>query len=352
MQPRCSCWQHLRAALLLLSSLALLLLLDTQGAPSRARLQGCGACADPRTPPAARAWHPATPPLAAAWQERLEREEGALREAFGGLAGVAPRREGTFEATRPYLVWMLEAWVAQHGVASAAAMGTHALDPEWAVLPHDAASALFCIYGGAGPVLGKDLANASFAYGGRYGLSDPCDLHAMELPQHRGARDLFVWGQTLEHLQDPPLAMARIAWHLRPGAWHAITAPAHNIPHAEPFHFFQFTPAGLAALSAAAGMPPVEVGYYGDATFNAITHTMSFFKGGRQAVPGNQLTERFWPGELPGAVPMDLRGAAQVAMLSRKAPARACCSAGAQQVQGWASARPPAAGPRRHLGPL
>ena len=123
---------------------------------------------------AVRAWHALTPPAAAAWQERLEREEGALREAFGGLAGVAPPRAGTFEASRPYLVWMLEAWVARHGVASAgAAMGTHAPDPEWAVLPHDADTALFCVYGGAGPVLGPALRSSSLAWRNRCAQGRP-----------------------------------------------------------------------------------------------------------------------------------------------------------------------------------
>ena len=158
-----------------------LLLLEQWAAPPAPALRrppcasssgaACPAAPDPRTPPAARAWHALTPPAAAAWQERLEREEGALREAFGGLAGVAPPRAGTFEASRPYLVWMLEAWVARHGVASAgAAMGTHAPDPEWAVLPHDADTALFCVYGGAGPVLGPALRSSSLACAGAQSL--------------------------------------------------------------------------------------------------------------------------------------------------------------------------------------
>lgn len=258
-------------------------------------------------------------------------------------------REGTFEAARPYLLWMLETWVERYGLVATAPLGTDNEDPEWRIIPHKPSEATWCVFGThRGAVAGTEILEVRERWRreenkGLYGSeNETCDLHAMSL-KSAGTHDLFEWGQTLEHLMDPWLGLAVIATHLRPGGWHVTSAPAHNIPHGEPYHFFQFTPAGLALLCSGAGMSVVEIGYYGNAQFNRVAHLMSFHPG---HVPGNQLTDRFWPGGTaeglaPGKVPMDLKGTAQVVVLSRKRRRGSRSGAGAPTPADLPSHRPP-----------
>ena len=221
--------------------------------PPRALNAAQRSCAtQPELPPrAARAWHRFTPPFAAAWQERLEREEGTVAADVEAArqSGFYLQSPTNFDVTRTYLLHQLKGWVARHNITSSLPMGTYIDDAEWLLLPHNASSLLVCPFAGEGTQYGLD--------------EEPCDLHNMAVPGALGARDLFSWAQTMEHLVDPELGLARVASHLAPRGWHVVSTPTHNLPHGEPWHFFHTTPAGLALLSQRVGLLPVEVGYFG-----------------------------------------------------------------------------------------
>jgi hypothetical protein len=338
-----------------------------------AALSPCAAQPRELPPRAARAWHRFTPPFAAAWQERLEREEDAVAADVEAarLSGFYVQSPTNFDVTRTYLLHQLKGWVARHNITSSLPMGTYFDDAEWLLLPHNASSLLVCPFAGEGTQYGLD--------------EEPCDLHNMAVPGALGARDLFSWAQTMEHLVDPELGLARVASHLAPRGWHVVSTPTHNLPHGEPWHFFHTTPAGLALLSQRVGLVPVEVGYFGwvmcawgaasgahtlaaHALPHTLTHTparaaadvadsyaMAFAQKSQRN--GNNENERFWMGRdaasrVWGGVQTKLRAASQALLLSRREgggcgnaaeelPPAAFSAFGAATVATYAAARPP-----------
>jgi hypothetical protein len=98
----------------------------------------------------------------------------------------------------------------------------------------------------------------------------PCDMNP--------ARDfdLVVISQTLEHLYDPFLALANVFHFMRSGGYIFTSAPANNIPHMTPVHYFHYTPMGLAVLFQRAGFEVLEVGAWGSPKYEEgmlIKHT-------------------------------------------------------------------------------
>ncbi len=97
------------------------------------------------------------------------------------------------------------------------------------------------------------------------------DLHRLDLPAK--GFDLAVISQTLEHLYQPGVALARVLDHLRPGGWFFTSVPTINIPHLVPYHFYGFTPTGLCLLLMSAGFEVVELGWSGSRQY--VEHLFS-----------------------------------------------------------------------------
>ncbi len=96
------------------------------------------------------------------------------------------------------------------------------------------------------------------------------DLHALhpqttELPPGTYGRfDFVLISQVLEHLWDPVLALRNLLGALRPGGYLFASAPALNIQHLTPMHFFHYTPMGLAMAVTRAGFEIVHTGQWGN----------------------------------------------------------------------------------------
>lgn len=97
----------------------------------------------------------------------------------------------------------------------------------------------------------------------------PCDVNP--------ARDfdLVVISQTLEHLYDPFKALANVFYFMRAGGYIFTSAPANNIPHMTPHHYFHYTPMGLAMLFQSIGFEVLEVGAWGNAKYEEGMSTKS-----------------------------------------------------------------------------
>ena len=89
------------------------------------------------------------------------------------------------------------------------------------------------------------------------GLSTVCDLH--RLPFGRGAFDVVVATQVLEHLREPARFVAEIHDVLRPGGLVLITAPMMFREHQTPHDYFRFTRYGLRSLLETAGFDRIEI---------------------------------------------------------------------------------------------
>lgn len=76
--------------------------------------------------------------------------------------------------------------------------------------------------------------------------------------------DLVIISQTFEHLYDPFLVAHNIYKILRPGGYVFTSAPALNIQHMTPYHFFHYTPMGMVMLFESANMHVVELGQWGN----------------------------------------------------------------------------------------
>jgi SAM-dependent methyltransferase len=89
------------------------------------------------------------------------------------------------------------------------------------------------------------------------------DLHSLDLG--RKDFDFFMANQTLEHLYDPALALRNVHAHLVTGGMFYANAPAINIPHSTPFHYYTgFTPVGLGCLVRQAGFRILDIGFWGN----------------------------------------------------------------------------------------
>jgi SAM-dependent methyltransferase len=99
------------------------------------------------------------------------------------------------------------------------------------------------------------------------------DLHLLGVKKYRGEDqnfDLIVISQTFEHLYDPLLVANNLFKALRPGGYVFTSAPALNVQHLTPFHFFHYTPMGLVMLFARANFHVVELGQWGNEHYESL----------------------------------------------------------------------------------
>jgi hypothetical protein len=89
------------------------------------------------------------------------------------------------------------------------------------------------------------------------------DLHTGLQTQKR--YDIILANQTFEHLYNPFKCLDTIKEHLTDGGYFYLNAPAINISHSVPFHFYTgFTPIGLVCMLASAGFDVIEFGQWGN----------------------------------------------------------------------------------------
>ena len=79
----------------------------------------------------------------------------------------------------------------------------------------------------------------------------------------RAPYHLQMYSQTLEHLYDPPLAVARMYNLAAPGGLVWISLPFWNVPHMRPSHQQGLSPCGLFGLLRGAGFEVVKLGWFG-----------------------------------------------------------------------------------------
>jgi len=100
------------------------------------------------------------------------------------------------------------------------------------------------------------------------------DLHTVS-SHYRDAFDFFLFNQTLEHLQNPTVAVKSIFDTLKPGGFCFTSVPTINIPHSTPFHYGGYNPMGLAVMFVTAGFQIVEIGQWGNLEY--INHIFKQF---------------------------------------------------------------------------
>ena len=79
----------------------------------------------------------------------------------------------------------------------------------------------------------------------------------------RAPYHLQMYSQTLEHLYDPPLAVARMYSLAAPGGLVWISLPFWNVPHMRPSHQQGLSPCGLFGLLRGAGFEVLKLGWFG-----------------------------------------------------------------------------------------
>lgn len=156
---------------------------------------------------------------------------------FSILGTYDPRNR---DAPRIFALLDFQVWVERHNIRAKKMLVTDKNDPELSLLP-----------GGA------YVFEASFA-------QNPSlyDMHIMSLPVKDF--DLVVFGQTLEHLYAPLVAMRNLHAHMSAGGYLFTSVPFVNIPHMTPVHFFHFSADGLLVLFHRAGFAVLELGCWGN----------------------------------------------------------------------------------------
>jgi SAM-dependent methyltransferase len=105
-----------------------------------------------------------------------------------------------------------------------------------------------------------------YQYNKRNGRQDLHDMSSLL----DNTYDLILFAQTLEHLYNPFLAMQQMYAKVAPGGYVFTSTPTLNKPHMTPFHFFHYTPMGLAVLMLQAGFEILETGQFGSFHYEQI----------------------------------------------------------------------------------
>lgn len=96
-----------------------------------------------------------------------------------------------------------------------------------------------------------------------------CDLTA--IPVEDGRFDRIVCNQVLEHLPEPPRAMAELFRVTAPGGTVFLSAPLFYAEHQQPYDYFRYTRFALRKLFEDAGYVVTEVlwmeGYFGTVAY-------------------------------------------------------------------------------------
>jgi SAM-dependent methyltransferase len=164
----------------------------------------------------------------------------ATPEYKGAVGPVGSYHPRAHDAPRFFAMLDLRIWLSRHSIQPTKVLSFDKKDPELSLLP--ASAHVFEANYGANPVL--------------------YDLHVLALPDTDF--DFVVFGQTLEHLHNPWLAMRRVHAHMRKGAYLFTSVPFVNIQHMTPHHFYHFSPTGLLALFHYADFATVELGCWGN----------------------------------------------------------------------------------------
>lgn len=94
------------------------------------------------------------------------------------------------------------------------------------------------------------------------------DLCAPLDPGVRGAFDVVLCEQVLEHVVDPVAAAANLRGLVRPGGSVVVSTPflirIHELPMFAMYDYWRFTPRGLRLLLENAGLEVDEVGHWGN----------------------------------------------------------------------------------------
>jgi len=96
----------------------------------------------------------------------------------------------------------------------------------------------------------------------------PNDLHVVG-ETYPSSFDFFLFSQTLEHLQDPSVAIKSVYETLKPGGYCFTSVPTINIPHSTPYHYGGYNPMGLAIMFVHAGFEIKEIGQWGNRAYIA-----------------------------------------------------------------------------------
>ena len=97
------------------------------------------------------------------------------------------------------------------------------------------------------------------------------DLHyPIQLPH---AVDFVLLGQTLEHVYNPFVCLKNVYDALRPGGHVFISVPYYNMLHMTPFHFYHYSPSGLATLLEYSGFTVLEMGQFGNKDY--VNHILT-----------------------------------------------------------------------------
>jgi len=102
----------------------------------------------------------------------------------------------------------------------------------------------------------------------------PNDLHSIS-SHYTNVFDFFLFSQTLEHLQNPFIAVKSIFDTLKSGGYCFTSVPTINIPHSTPYHYGGYNPMGLAVMFIHAGFEIVEIGQWGNLEY--INHIFKNF---------------------------------------------------------------------------
>lgn len=92
------------------------------------------------------------------------------------------------------------------------------------------------------------------------------DLHTLNLSEKDF--DFVMLNQVLEHVYDPIRCLQNAHKHMKSGGVLYLNAPANNIPHSTPFHYYTgFTATGLGAMLQAAGFKLLSIGQWGNQAY-------------------------------------------------------------------------------------
>jgi len=92
------------------------------------------------------------------------------------------------------------------------------------------------------------------------------DLHTLKL-KHNGF-DFVLLNQTLEHLYNPFACLENINKHMCMNGYLYINAPACNVPHSDPYHFYTgFSLTGLLCIGKLSGFKILEAGQWGNTDY-------------------------------------------------------------------------------------
>ena len=163
---------------------------------------------------------------------------------------------------------------------------------------------------------------------------DRHDLHRLALTHDDF--DFVLMSQTLEHLYNPLLALAKLRGVMRAGGWLWTSVPTVSRQHQLPIHFQTgFTPVGLGCLLKQSGFDIVEIGQWGNPKYISYLFDLELLPTIHDLRRGSLRATRLWPHRSGGAPSV----AAQFPVrrdAQRLRPPGADLGAGAQALGGLA----------------